>query len=124
MPDAPLTTMLVVVGDPPEGSTRTRGVLRVVLNVVRWYPDVEFTLVLRGDAARALLPDVPAPAPGEESLEKLLDGVAYRRGTIAVVDTWLEDRGLTARDLPRGTEVCTAKEVAQLTLLADGVVIF
>jgi len=130
MPESPLTSMLVVLGDPPEGSARGRAILRVVLAMLRWYPHVEFLLVLRGEAARPLLEGIPGVdrvpprEVGEQSVAKVLEGVAYRRGTIAVEDGWLAAAGLTRVDLPRGTEVCTATEVRQLSFLADGVVAF
>jgi hypothetical protein len=130
MPESPLTSMLVVLGDPPEGSAHGRAILRVVLAMLRWYPRVEFLLVLRGEAARALLEGIPGVdrvpprQVGEQSVAKVLEGIAYRRGTIAVQDDWLAAAGLTRADLPRGTEVCTATEVRQLAFLADGVVAF
>lgn len=117
---------LVILNDPPYGTERVYNGLRLANNLLDKQPvhgAIELDLFLMGDSASAAKSGQVTPN-GYYNVERMLETLLRKGGTIRVCGTCLDARGLKQEELLGGANRSTLDELTALTTAADKVLVF
>ena len=114
---------LVILNDPPYGTERTYNGLRLAMNLQRLQEGTEVTVFLMGDAVAAAKRGQTTPN-GYYNLERMIAGVATRKGQVLLCGTCMDARALKDDEIIEGTRRSTLDELTEATVGADKVLIF
>jgi uncharacterized protein involved in oxidation of intracellular sulfur len=117
-----MTRVLLIVNGPAYGSDETYNALRLAI-ALSDREDVDATVFLMGDAVTCAVSEQRTP-DGYYRLDRMLQTVVRKGGTVACCGTCLDARGLTPERLIEEAERSTMAELAGLTVGADRVLTF
>jgi uncharacterized protein involved in oxidation of intracellular sulfur len=119
---SPVSTILLILNDPPYGTERSFNGLRLAGWLAR-RDGLKVRVFLMGDGAACAKRGQKVPK-GYYIIEKMLRPVAARGGEIGVCGTCMDARGVTDAELAEGCRRSTMDELTDWTLWADRVVVF
>lgn len=111
---------LLILNDPPYGTERSYNGLRLAKALAG--EKVEVTVFLLADAVSCAKAGQKVPQ-GFYNLELMVKSVA-RQGKVLLCGTCMDARGLTDGELVEGAKRSTMKELAELTVAGDQVLVF
>jgi len=111
---------LLVLNDPPYGTERSYNGLRLAKALAG--EKVEVTVFLLADAVSCAKAGQKVPQ-GFYNLELMVKSVA-RQGELLLCGTCMDARGLSDEELVEGAKRSTMKELAELTVAGDQVLVF
>jgi uncharacterized protein involved in oxidation of intracellular sulfur len=111
---------LLILNDPPYGTERSFNGLRLAKALCA--ADEEVAVFLMADAVSCASHGQKVPQ-GFYNLELMLNSI-IRQGRVFLCGTCMDARGLTDKDVVAGAKRSTMKELAELTLAADKVLVF
>lgn len=117
-----MSSMLLVLNDPPYGTERSYNGLRLAGSLAR-KDGVQVRVFLIGDAAACAKAGQKVPQ-GYYNLEVMLRSVTRRGGEIGVCGTCMDARGIADDELADGCRRSTLDELTDWTQQADRVLVF
>ena len=111
---------LLILNDPPYGTERSYNGLRLAKALAG--EKVEVTVFLLADAVSCAKAGQKVPQ-GFYNLELMVKSVA-RQGELLLCGTCMDARGLSDEELVEGAKRSTMKELAELTVAGDQVLVF
>jgi uncharacterized protein involved in oxidation of intracellular sulfur len=114
--------ILFIINDPPYGTERCFNALRLALALLKEEQKPEITVFLMADAVLSAKTGQKTPG-GYYNLEQMIKGVT-RRAEVVLCGTCMDARGIDDSELIAGAARGTMPQLAQLTLVADKVLIF
>lgn len=118
--------ILMILNDPPYGTERVYNGLRLATNLLAKQEhagEIDLDAFLMGDAASAAKSGQSTPN-GYYSMERMLQSLIRKGGTVRVCGTCMDARGLTQEELLDGARRSTLDELTALTVVADKVLVF
>ena len=115
--------ILLIFNDPPYGTERCYNGLRLALTLLKNEPKPEVVVFLMADAVVAAKTAQKTP-DGYYNIERMLKGVSAGGGQILLCGTCMDARGLTDAEIMPFAHLSTMKELAEVTLAADRVLVF
>jgi len=114
--------ILVILNDQPYGSERSYNGLRLAGGLITKSEESEVTVFLMGDAVTCAKSGQKTP-DGYYNMERMLKPVVGR-GAVLLCGSCMDARGLTQAEVMEGARRSTMKELTELTLSADKVIVF
>lgn len=111
---------LIIINEPPYGNERSYNALRLAKALMSAGSEVSLFLMADGVSCAKAGQKVPE---GFYSIELMLNAVA-RKGKVLLCGTCMDARGLKDIDVIEGAQRSTMKELAELTISADKVLVF
>lgn len=112
--------VLLLLNDPPYGTERSFNGLRLAKALAQ--QDCQVTVFLMADAVSCAKSGQRVPQ-GYYNLELMVKAIV-RGGQVLLCGTCMDARGLADGDLVEGARRSTMDELAELTLVADKVLVF
>ena len=112
--------ILIILNEPPYGTERSYNGLRMAKALNN--NETEITVFLMSDAVSCAKRDQKIPQ-GFYNLELMLKSV-IRSGHVLACGTCMDARGLTDEEMVEGAKRSNMKELAEITLAADKVLVF
>lgn len=115
--------VLIIINDAPYGTEKAYNALRLATQIQKDYEQAEVCIFLMADAVGCAIPNQNTPN-GYYNIERMLKGVANKNGKIKICTSCVEARGFKEMQFVQGAELSTMKELTQLTMESDRVVVF
>ena len=115
-------SFLFIINDPPYGTERCFNGFRLALALLKKEEKPDITVFLMADAVLTAKSGQKTP-DGYYNLENMLKAVA-RRADVVLCGTCMDARGINDGELIPGAIRGTMAQLADLTLLADKVLVF
>ena len=111
---------LIILNDPPYGTERSYNGLRLAKALIN--EGAEVTVFLIADAVNCAKAGQKIPQ-GFYNLELMLKSV-IRKGRVLLCGTCMDARGLADDEIVQGGSRSTMKELVEITMVADKVLVF
>jgi uncharacterized protein involved in oxidation of intracellular sulfur len=115
--------VLILINDAPYGTEKAYNALRLAMQIQKDHEGTELYVFLMADAVTCALPDQNTPG-GYYNIERMLKAVLIKNGKVKLCGSCCEARGLKDVKLIDGAELSTMKELADLTMNCDKVIMF
>ncbi|MBN1560432.1 DsrE family protein [candidate division KSB1 bacterium] len=116
-------TILFIINDAPYGTEKAYNALRLAMSIQKEAPETVLAIFLMADAVGCALPNQATPQ-GYYNIERMLKAVLNKGGVVKCCGSCLEARGMASLNLAQGAEKSNMKELTELTLQADKVLVF
>jgi len=115
--------VLILINDAPYGTEKAYNALRLAMQIQKDYEATDLCVFLMADAVTGALPNQNTPN-GYYNIDRMLKSVIGKGGKVKLCGSCAEARGLKDLKLVEGAEISTMKELTQLTMESDKVIVF
>ncbi len=115
--------VLILVNDAPYGTEKAYNALRLAMQIQKDYENTEVNIFLMADAVSCAIPNQNTPN-GYYNIERMLKAVVLKNGHIKICTSCVEARGLKEIKFVEGASLSSMKELTQLTMESDKVIVF
>ena len=114
---------LIIINDAPYGTEKAYNALRLAMQMQKDYEGTDVNIFLMADAVSCAIPNQNTPN-GYYNIERMLKAVVLKNGQIKICTSCVEARGLKEMKFVDGASLSSMKELTQLTMESDKVLIF
>lgn len=113
--------VLIIINDAPYGTEKAWNALRIAMQFQKDFESAEVRVFLMADGVFCSIPNETTPN-GFYNIEKMIEAVLHKGGTIRFCTTCGEARGLKNMKLIEGVEWSGMKELTQWIADSDKVI--
>lgn len=115
--------VLILINDAPYGTEKAYNALRLAMQIQKDFEGTDVYVFLMADAVTCALPNQNTPN-GYYNIERMVKSVMAKNGKVKLCGSCAEARGLKELKLVEGAELSTMKELTQLTMESDKMIVF
>ena len=115
--------IVILINDAPYGTEKAYNALRLAMQIQKDYEGANVCVFLMADAVTCALQNQNTPN-GYYNIERMLNAVLLKNGKVKLCGSCSDARGLKELKLIEDAELSTIKELTQLTMECDRMIIF
>ncbi len=113
---------LFIVNEAPYGNEKPYNALRLAMTLQK-EQNAEVNVFFRGDSVVCAIRSQKTP-DGYYNLERMVKAVSRKNGGIYLCGTCMDARGMSNESITEGSNRSTMSELAELTEIADKILVF